>query len=132
MKKKKENVVKKEKFCVKGIVIATILSRKEKEFVKRLRDSLRLRESLNPTVKGIPTERPKTTTSCGLNPTVKGIPTERPETTTSCGLNPTVKGIPTERPETTTSCGLIPPSKGFLLKRLETTISCSLSFHHDN
>jgi hypothetical protein len=64
--------------------------------VKRLRDGQRHRESLNPTVKGIPTERPETTTSCGLNPTVKGIPTERPETT-SCGLNPTVKGIPTEK-----------------------------------
>jgi hypothetical protein len=64
--------------------------------VKRLRDSLRIRESLNLTVKGIPTERPETTTSGGLNPTVKGIPTERPETT-SCGLNPTVKGIPTEK-----------------------------------
>jgi hypothetical protein len=51
---------------------------KEEEFMKRLRDSLRLRESLNPTVKGIPTERPETT-SCGLNPTVKGIPTQRPE-----------------------------------------------------
>jgi hypothetical protein len=81
---------------VKGFVIATILSRKEKEFVKRLRDSLRLRESLHPIVKGIPTERPETTTSCGLNPTVKGIPTKRPETT-SCGLNPTVKGIPTKK-----------------------------------
>jgi hypothetical protein len=60
---------------------------KEEEFVKGLCDSQRLRESLNPTVKGIPTERPETTTSCGLNPTVKGIPAERPETTTSCGLN---------------------------------------------
>jgi hypothetical protein len=63
---------------------------------KRLLDSRRLRESLNPTVKGIPTERLETT-SCGLNPTVKGIPNERPETTTSCGLNPTVKGIPIEK-----------------------------------
>jgi hypothetical protein len=70
---------------------------KEKEFVKRLRDSLRLRENLNPTVKGIPTERPETTTSCGLNPTIKGIATERTETTTSCSVNPTVKGIPTEK-----------------------------------
>jgi hypothetical protein len=70
---------------------------KRGRFVKRLRDSLRLRKSLNPTVKGIPTERPETTTSCGLNPTVKGIPTERPEITTSCGLNPTVKGIATEK-----------------------------------
>jgi hypothetical protein len=86
---------------------------KDEEFVKGLCDSQRLRESLNLTVKGIPTERPEITTSCGLNPTVKGIPTERPETTTSCGLNPTVKGIPTK-------------------KRLETTISCSLSFRHDN
>jgi hypothetical protein len=70
---------------------------KEEEFVKGLYDSQRLHESLNPTVKGIPTERPETTTSCGLNPTIKGIPTERPETRTSCGLNPTVKGIPTEK-----------------------------------
>jgi hypothetical protein len=70
---------------------------KEEEFVKGLCDSQRLRESLNPTVKGIPTERPETTTSCGLNPIVKEIPTERTETTTSCGLNPTVKGIPTEK-----------------------------------
>jgi hypothetical protein len=54
-------------------------------------------KALNPTVKGIPTERPETTTICGLNPAVKGIPTETPETTTSCGLNPTVKGIPTEK-----------------------------------
>jgi hypothetical protein len=60
--------------------------------VKGLRDSQRLRESLNPTVKGIPTERLETTTSCGLNPTVKGIPTERPKTTISCGLAPNVKG----------------------------------------
>jgi hypothetical protein len=103
--------VKKEKFHVKGFVIATILSRKEKEFVKRLRDSLRLRESLNPTVEGILTERPEPTRSCGLNPTVKGIPTERLETT-SCVLNPTVEGIPTERLETTTSCGLNPTVKG--------------------
>jgi hypothetical protein len=70
---------------------------KEEEFVKWLYDSQRHRESLNPTVKGIPTEKPERTTICGLNPTVKGIPTERPETTTSCGLNPTVKGIPTEK-----------------------------------
>jgi hypothetical protein len=70
---------------------------KDEEFVKGLCDSQRLCESLNPTVKGIPTKRPETTTSCGLNPTVKAIPTERPETTTSCGLNPTVKGIPTEK-----------------------------------
>jgi hypothetical protein len=70
---------------------------KEEEFVKGLFDSQRLHESLNPTVKKIPTERPETTTSCGLNPTVKGIPTERPKTTTSCGPNPTVKGIPTEK-----------------------------------
>jgi hypothetical protein len=42
-------------------------------------------------------KRAETTTSCGLNPTVKGIPTERLETTTSCGLNPTVKGIPTKK-----------------------------------
>jgi hypothetical protein len=69
---------------------------KEEEFVKGLCNRQRLRESLNPTVKGIPTESPETT-SCGLNPTVKGIPTERPETTISCGLNPTVKGIPTEK-----------------------------------
>jgi hypothetical protein len=62
-------------------------------------------KALNPTVKGIPTERPEITTSCGLNHTVKGILTERPETTTSCGLNPTIKGISTERPETTISCG---------------------------
>jgi hypothetical protein len=99
---------------VKGFVIAEIPPRKnksscerlrdsqnsivkEEEFVKVLCDSQRLRESLNPTVKGIPTERPETTTSCGLNPTVIGIPTVRPETTTSCGLNPTVKGIPTKK-----------------------------------
>jgi hypothetical protein len=117
MKKKKEIVVKKEKFRVKGFVIATILSREEKEFMKRLRDSLRLCESLNPTVEGILTERPETTTNCGLNRTIKGIPTERPETTTSCGLNPTVKEIPTERPETTTSCGLNSTVKGIPTKK---------------
>jgi hypothetical protein len=50
---------------------------KEEEFVKGLCDSQRLRESLNPTIKGIPTERPETTISCGLNPTVKGIPTKK-------------------------------------------------------
>jgi hypothetical protein len=50
---------------------------KEEEFVKGLYDSQNLRESLNPTVKGIPTKRPKTTTSCGLNPTVNGISTEK-------------------------------------------------------
>jgi hypothetical protein len=70
---------------------------KEEEFVKGLCDSQSFRESLNPTIKGIPTERPETTTICGLNPTVKGIPTKRPETTTNCGLNPTVKGIPTKK-----------------------------------
>jgi hypothetical protein len=59
--------------------------------VKGLRDSQRLRERQNPTVKGISTERPETT-SCGLNPTIKGIPTERPETTISCGQTPIVKG----------------------------------------
>jgi hypothetical protein len=64
---------------------------------KRLLDSQRLRESLNPTIKWIPNERPETTTSCGLNPIIKGIPTERLDTTTSCSLNPTVKGIPTEK-----------------------------------
>jgi hypothetical protein len=50
---------------------------KEEEFVKGLCDSQRLRKGLNPTVEGIPTERPETTTSCGLNPTIKGIPTEK-------------------------------------------------------
>jgi hypothetical protein len=50
---------------------------KDEEFVKGLCDSQRLRERLNPTIKGIPTERPETTTSCGLNPTVKEIPTEK-------------------------------------------------------
>jgi hypothetical protein len=110
--------------CEKGSVIAEIPSceRKVRERLrdnknsivwkknswKGLLDSRRLRESLNPTVKGIPTERPKTTTSCGLNPTVKGIPTERPETTTSCGLNPVVKGIPTEK--TWDNCKLWPRS----------------------
>jgi hypothetical protein len=64
-----------KKVRVKGFVIARIP--KEEEFVKGLCDSQRLRESLNPTIKGIPTERPETTTSCGLNPTVKGIPTEK-------------------------------------------------------
>jgi hypothetical protein len=44
---------------------------KEEGFVKGLCGSHRLRESLNPT------ESPKTTTNCGLNPTVKGIPTEK-------------------------------------------------------
>jgi hypothetical protein len=47
--------------------------------VKRLRDSLRLRESLNPTVKGIPTERPETTTSYDLDPIVKGCPAKSSE-----------------------------------------------------
>jgi hypothetical protein len=61
--------------------------------VRGLPDSRWLRESLNPTVEGIPTERPKTTISCGLNPTVEGIPTERMKTTISCGPNPTVEGI---------------------------------------
>jgi hypothetical protein len=99
-----------KKVCVKGFVIAVKKESscerlhdsqnsimKEEEFVKGLCDSQRLRESLNPTIKGIPIERPETTTSCGLNPTVKGIPTESPKTTASCGLNPTVKGIPTEK-----------------------------------
>jgi hypothetical protein len=62
--------------------------------VKGLHDSRWLRESLNLTVEGIPTERPETTTSCGLIPTVEGIPTERPETTISYGLNPPLKGFP--------------------------------------
>jgi hypothetical protein len=53
------------------------------------------------------------------NPTVKGIPTERSETTTTCGLNPTVKEIPTERHETTISCGLVPIVKGYLTKSSE-------------
>jgi hypothetical protein len=75
--------------------------------VKGLRDSRWLRESLNLTVEGIPTERPETTISCGPNPTVEGIPTERSETTISCGLNSTIEGIPTERPETTTGCGTV-------------------------
>jgi hypothetical protein len=73
----------------------SLIVRKESLW-KGLRDSQRLRESLNPTVKGIPTERPETTTSCGLNPTVKGIPTERPETTISCGLPPIVRGCNTK------------------------------------
>jgi hypothetical protein len=104
---------------------------KEEEFVKGLFYSQRLRESLNPTIKGIPTERPETTTSCGLNPTVKGIPTERPETT-SCGLNPTVKGIPTERPETTTSCGLNPTVKGIPTEKAQDKNKLRPSFHRVN
>jgi hypothetical protein len=97
MKKRKEFVVEKRKISCGRLRDSQNPIMKRGRFVKRLRDSLRLRKSLNPTVKGIPTERPETTTSCGLNPTVKGIPTERPKTTTSCGLNPTIKGIPTEK-----------------------------------
>jgi hypothetical protein len=89
--------------------------------VKSLLNSRRLRESLDPTLRGYLTERPETTTSCGLDPTLKGHPTERPETTTSCGLDPTLKGHPTERPETTTSCGLNPRAKGYSTKRAERT-----------
>jgi hypothetical protein len=92
--------------------------------VKGLHDSQRLRESLNPTANGIPTERPETTTSCSLNPTVKWIPTERPERTTSCGLNPTVKGIRTERPETLISCVLTPIVKGCFTKSLKKSEDC--------
>jgi hypothetical protein len=62
--------------------------KREKKFTKGPRDSrdlirernvLRKRhcESLNPIVKGIPTERLETTTSCSLNLTVKVIPTEK-------------------------------------------------------
>jgi hypothetical protein len=52
--------------------------------VKGLLDSRRLRESLNPTVKGIPSERPETTTSCGLVPIVKGCFTKGSEITEDC------------------------------------------------
>jgi hypothetical protein len=89
--------MKKEKSSYERLRYRQISIVKDEEFVKGLCDSQRLRESLNPTVKRIPTERPETTTSCGLNPTVKGIPTEKPETKTNGGLNPTVKGIPTEK-----------------------------------
>jgi hypothetical protein len=128
----------KEKF-MKGSVIAKIPSCERKiherlhdsrkfhykkgQIAKGLHDSRWLRESLNPTVKGIPTERSETTTCCGLNPTVKGIPTERPETTTSCGLNPIVEGIPIKRPETT-SCGPIPITKGWFIKSSEIIKDC--------
>jgi hypothetical protein len=78
---------------MKGLVIAEFYYEKLKN-VKGLCDSRWLHESLNPTVERIPTERPKTTISCGQNPTVEGIPTERPETTISCVLNPIVEGIP--------------------------------------
>jgi hypothetical protein len=73
--------------------------------MKRLFDNRGLRESQNPRVKGYPTKRPETTTSCGLDPKVKGHPTKRPETTTSCALDPKVKGHPTKRSETTEGCG---------------------------
>jgi hypothetical protein len=46
VKKERVHCEKKEKFRVEGFVIARILSWKEEEFVKRLRDSQRLRESL--------------------------------------------------------------------------------------
>jgi hypothetical protein len=109
----------KEKF-MKGSEIADIAShekfargipdrrdyKSEREVLrKRLLNSRGLRESLDPTLKGHPTERPETT-SCGLDPTLKGHPTERPETTTSCGLDPTLKGHPTKGAETTESCAL--------------------------
>jgi hypothetical protein len=87
----------KEKVCEKAPWYPEF-HREKGKFVKGLCDSQRLRESLNPTVKGIPTERLETK-SCGLNPTVKEILTERPETTTSCGLNPTVKGFPPKGPK---------------------------------
>jgi hypothetical protein len=48
---------KKKKFRMKGFLIARILSWKQEQFVKRLCDSQRHRESLNPTIKGIPTEK---------------------------------------------------------------------------
>jgi hypothetical protein len=73
-------------------VVAETKEEKKNVLKKRLLNSQRLREGLNPTVKGIPTERLETTTSCSLNPTIKGIPTERPETTPSCGRDPIVKG----------------------------------------
>jgi hypothetical protein len=80
------------------------LHREKGKYVKGLRDSRRLRESLNPTVKGIPTERHETTTSCDLNPIVKGIPTERHETTISRGLVPIVKGYLTKSSKIIENC----------------------------
>jgi hypothetical protein len=53
------------------------LRREENVSRKRLLVSQRLRESLNPTVEGIPTKRLETTTSCSLNRTIKGIPTRK-------------------------------------------------------
>jgi hypothetical protein len=90
----------KEKF-MKGSEIADIAShekfargipdrrdyKSEREVLgKRLLNSRGLRESLDPTLKGHPTERPETTTSCGLDPTLKGHPTKGAETTESCAL----------------------------------------------
>jgi hypothetical protein len=62
-----------------------MFQKRKRSFVKRLLDRQRLRDSQNPRVKGYPTKRSKTTTSCGLDPRVKGHLTKRPETTTSCG-----------------------------------------------
>jgi hypothetical protein len=45
---------------VRGFLDSQNSIEKKEELVKRLS------ESLNPIVKGIPTERPETTTSCGL------------------------------------------------------------------
>jgi hypothetical protein len=68
------SIMRKKKF-VNGSVIPEFHRVKEK-VREKLCDIRRLRESLNPTVEGIPTERPETTISCGINPTVEGIPTK--------------------------------------------------------
>jgi hypothetical protein len=93
----------KKKFA-KGLPDSRDFKNEREGFEKKLLDSRRLRESLDPTLKGYLTERPEKT-SCGLDLTLKGHPTERPETTTSCGLNPRVKGYPTKWAETIEGCG---------------------------
>jgi hypothetical protein len=79
----------------------------KEKFVKGALDSRRIRESLNRTVKGIPTERPETT-SCGLNPPSKGFPPKVLRQQQVVAQIAPPKGFPQKRLEAIASCGLHP------------------------
>jgi hypothetical protein len=70
------SMARKEKF-VKGLRDSRDLRRERNILRKRLLHRQRLCESLTPTLRGFPIERPEATGSCDLNPTLRGFPTKK-------------------------------------------------------
>jgi hypothetical protein len=91
------SAMKRENKFTKGPRDSRDLRRVRNVLRKRLLDSQRLCESLNPTVKGFSQWKARDNNKLWPKSHRKRIPTERLETTTSCSLNPTIKGIPAEK-----------------------------------